>query len=115
MKAGTETGSLMNHIMTNAAQAKPEVGMGCTLCGWTDRHAGTVVEIKSDRRIVVQQDIATRTDTLGMSDQQTYDYTPNPNGAKYVFFLNKRGQWKCKSMGYGLVLNTRREYYDFSF
>jgi hypothetical protein len=115
MKLGSETGSLANHLHTRYVQPEPKVGMGCTLLGWTDRHAATVIEVKTPRKIVVQQDTAVRTDKNGMSECQEYTYTPNPNGAKYTFYKNKRGQWKQSKGSYGLTLNTREEYYDPSF
>ena len=114
MKLGSETGSLVNHVASTSKQPIPTVGMGCTILMWSDRHAATVVEIKSARRIVIQQDNAERTDKNGMSESQEYTYTPNTNAAKRVFFLNKRGRWVEQGGGNGLLLGQRIEFYDFT-
>lgn len=76
MKLGTQTGSLVNHIYGSSANPVPEVGMGCTVLGWTDRHAATIVEVKSPTKIAVVGDIAERTDSNGMSENQEYRYSP---------------------------------------
>ena len=78
MKLGTETGSMMNHLMVNANHPKPVVGMGATMCSWSDRTAATIVAV-TPKTITVKCDKATRTDKNGMSDCQTYSYTPDPN------------------------------------
>jgi hypothetical protein len=112
MKAGTETGSLMNHVMTSAKQAEPKVGMGATLCFWTDRKAGTIIKV-TRCQVHVQEDTATRTDSGGMTEAQQYTYTPNPEGAVHVFRKTKKG-WHSTS-GAGLTIGVRRAYHDFSF
>jgi hypothetical protein len=124
------TGSLVNRISEGPGQPQPEVGMGATLCCHSDRHAGTVVEIFTVGKaqfVVIQRDHAKRTDNLGMSDSQDYDYTPDPEGPKYTFRLdNKTGRYIgarfkeetkrwVKSDSYGLRLGHRDEHYDFSF
>jgi hypothetical protein len=45
MKLGTHTGSLTNHIYSRAVPITPEVGMGCTLLSWSDRHPATIIDI----------------------------------------------------------------------
>lgn len=112
MRLGSETGSLMNHLFTGPGQIEPAVGMGATICCWTDRHAGTIVKV-TRCQVHVQLDVATRTDSNGMSECQTYSYSPNPNGGVTVFRKTKRG-WRSKN-GYGLLIGSRREYYDYSF
>lgn len=114
------TGSLINNIHGNSAQRSPEVGMGATVLMWTDRHAATITEVsKSGKAITIQRDVAKRTDNLGMSDAQSYEYTPNPDADKQVFTLRKNGAWvrKGQSMKNGerLGIGYRNEYYDFSF
>lgn len=112
MKAGTETGSLMNHVMSRLATPTPEVGMGATILMWTDRHAATIVKV-TPTQVHVQQDKATRVDKNGMSDSQDYTYEPNPEAPIQVFRKTKRG-WRDRS-GQGLGIGYRCEYYDFSF
>ena len=98
--------------------AVPAVGDGATVCFWTDRHAATVTEVvlfKSGARqgqvrsITVQEDTVTRVDGGGMSDSQSYEFTPNPAGAKRTFHTDKSGRTP------GLAVGGRSHYYDFSF
>jgi hypothetical protein len=112
MRLGSETGSAMNHVYTTSAQPEPEVGMGATMCSWTDRHAGTIVKV-TPCQVHVQEDIAKRTDENGMSECQRYEYTPNPRAPVTIFRHTKRG-WRSKC-GKGLMIGVRMEYYDYSF
>jgi hypothetical protein len=113
MRLGSQTGSVMNHLMTTSAQVEPVVGMGATICCWTDRHAATIVKV-TRCQIHVQKDNATRTDENGMSECQTYSYSPNPNAPVIIFRKTKRGGWRS-ACGNGLLVGHRRHYYDFSF
>lgn len=112
MKAGTETGSLMNHVMGSSAQPAPVVGMGATVLMWTDRKAGTVVKV-TKTQVHVRLDHAKRIDKNGMSDAQSYEYSPDPEGSIIVFRMTKRGY--RSSGGNGLGLGYRRAYHDYSF
>lgn len=112
MKAGTETGSLMNHIYSRCTNPEPQVGMGATVLMWTDRHAATIIRV-TRCTITVQEDIATRVDGNGMSESQAYEYTANPQGRVTTFRKTKRG-WR-DSCGSGLLIGTRRKYHDYSF
>jgi len=113
-----QTASLMSHLMMNDTQPEPEAGMPATICGWTDRSPATVIEVrlfKSGARkgqvceVVVQEDSYRRTDTLGMSDCQSYEYSRNPEGYTRTFKRGKDGKFK------GLTLGHRERYYDYSF
>lgn len=114
MKLGSDTGSLINHVMAGSHTPTPEIGMGATILKWSDRHAATIVEMKG-KRVTVQEDTATRTDTNGMSEMQSYDYTPNPEGYKRTFSLRKNGQYKEVKGGAVLMIGHRAEYHDYSF
>jgi len=117
LKLGTQTGSLINHVISCAKSITPEVGMACTILMWSDRHAATIIEV-SPKKIVVQDDIATRTDSYGMSDCQSYDYTPNPEGAKSTYTLRKNGKWVREGdsiKGQQVAIGERDHYYDYSF
>lgn len=113
------TNSLMSNIYLNSKMPEPVVGMGATACYYTDRHACTVIEVRGPKTIVVQEDTATRSDNLGMSDCQSYEYSPNPNGHKYVVTLRNNGRWvkqgQSAKNGLGLVIGRRMHYYDYSF
>jgi hypothetical protein len=111
MKLGTETGSVMNHLFTASAQPEPAVGMGATICCWTDRHAATIVKV-TRCQIHVQADVAIRTDKNGASECQQYEYRRDPSSTVIVFRKTKRG-WRSNQGG--LLIGVRRHYYDYSF
>jgi hypothetical protein len=119
MKAGTETGSLVNHLYSRTIPSdEPVIGMAATILGWTDRHPGTVVEIKRTAKtatIFVQADHAKRVDDNGMSEAQEYVYSRNPNGPIYTFRRQPNGSWREKGKGSCCILGRREMYYDFSF
>lgn len=111
-------GSLINRMYDQQGEAPVQVGMGATILMWSDRRAGTIIEVQrfrsgpnagKPRIIIVQEDNAKRTDKLGMSDSQSYEYEPNPNGIKHRFNARKDGTFK------GLLIGRREEYYDYSF
>lgn len=113
------TGSLINHIAdTSAPQSlQPEVGMGATRIGWSDRNAGTIVAVSPSRKTIVwQRDIATRTDGRGMSEMQEYTFERNPDAVEVTFTLRKDGAYRRKGDSADrLILGVRNEYHDFSF
>lgn len=112
LKAGTETGSLVNHVLSGSGTA-PKVGDGATILMWTDRHAGTVVKVSpSGKTVTVREDTATRIDSNGMSESQVYEYKPNALGKEWKFRLTKRG-WRSGSTG--VLFGTRQAYHDYSF
>lgn len=104
---------------------EPELGMAATITHWTDRDAATVVGILG-KVVKVQQDHAKRTDTNGMSDAQSYEYSRNPDGRVYFFRRDKHNRWVQvkfneltgrwnNAAGPGLILGFRDEHYDYSF
>jgi hypothetical protein len=105
--------------MSESVNKVPEVGMGATINMYTDRHAATIVEVKSPTKIVIQQDSAERTDSNGMSESQDYAFTPNPKAAKEVYTKRKNGLWiktgESKGNGTSLHIGQRNEYHDYSF
>lgn len=116
LKLGSETGSLVSHVMSGSEPARPEVGMGATILRWSDRHAATIVGVsKSGKTVQVQRDHAKRIDKLGMTDSgQQYEFSRNPDAPIYAYRLGKRG-WRGKGGSPGLLIGHRDEYYDFSF
>ncbi len=113
------TNSLFSNIMANSQHPTPEVGMGATRLGWTDRHPYTIIEVLGPKRIKVQSDNATRVDKNGMSECQEYLYEPDPTGGVEEVTLRKNGRWvtKGESQGQGtaFALGYRKKYHDFSF
>lgn len=108
-------GSLNNRLMENVKPPVPTVGMGGTILMYSDRHAVTVVEVLSPKRIVVQEDTARRTDKNGMSECQDYEYSPNPNAPRIEFSLRKDGRWRQSKTTTVLMLGERDSYHDYSF
>ena len=112
-------GSLVNQLLGTASDLVPVVGMGATKIMWSDRKPYTVVEVINTTTVVVQEDDYKRVDTNGMSDSQSYEFSPNPEGIKYTVTRRKNGQWvrKGSSMkdGAKFCLGTRDKYHDFSF
>jgi len=54
-------------------EPEPTVGMGVTMLSWSDRHAGTIVEVNMKKRyIAITEDDATRIDNNGISEGQQY-------------------------------------------
>lgn len=109
-------GSLHNLLADRANVDSPfQVGDGATLVYWTDRQACTVISVsKSGKSMVIQNDTATRSDSNGMSDAQSYEYAPNPNGSTHSVRLTKRG-WRVGGQRGQAVVPGRRHYHDFSF
>jgi hypothetical protein len=123
MKLGTETGSVINHLMSRSTrdQATPEVGMGATVLMWTDRRAATVTRVWVERKatlIRVQYD----------EEQPDGSFAHNPNGGTDTFRQANIGGWeqvtknsdtgrynKVEGGGWGLMLGVRQSYRDPSF
>ncbi len=115
-------GSLVNRLeeaQVATEEDVPAVGDGATLYLHSDRHAFTVTFVgKKGRKekmrsvVTIQKDKATRTDSLGMSDSQSYAYSRDPLGNTLeVTFRN--GKWRAEN---GIVVFGKRdEYYDYSF
>lgn len=104
----------MSNIMASARQPVPVVGMGVTLCKYTDREAGTVVRVSdSGKSFWFTIDDAMRTDSNGMSDCQTYAYKSNPNGYEYMARQNKTGGWVANKMS--VIVGRRDKHYDYTF
>lgn len=118
-RLGSHVGSTSNYLFANAADSQPVVGMGATAILWSDRHAHTVVAVRSARRIATQEDTATRTDKNGMSESQDYSYAPNPKATVKWWTLRKNAAWVAEgedmTNGTRLLIGTRETYIDPSF
>ena len=116
-------GSLVNTLYDGDATdfaSQVKVGDGATVLYYTDRRAATVVDVRNNgKTVTVQEDTATRTDGLGMTDAQTYEYTRNLDGRTMTFTLRKNGRYvrKGDTMRGGLAvrLGVRNHYHDYSF
>lgn len=117
-----QTGSLVNNLYAGVdprTQIVPEVGMGATMLMYSDRHAGTIVEVSpSGKSFIFKRDNAKRVDKNGMSDSQEYEYTTNHHASPELVRKAKNGYWYTKGgmkNGTQVALGFRREYCDFSF
>jgi len=124
MKLGTQTGSLMNHLMANGTH-KAQIGKGATILQWTDRHAYFVNFVSANgKRALIERAKAVRIDDNGMSDSQDYKYERMENAdIREVVF--KWGKWrmeytcpyenKKKYQPINIAWGVMQEYYDYSF
>jgi hypothetical protein len=123
MHLGTQTGSLVNHLLSSSATREPVIGEGATVLHWSDRTPCTVTGWDAGKQIVeLREDLATCLDF----DMQTYEFEPSVFKASYWFKREKNGKW-CqvflnrttgrwiKSKGMGLILGRREKYRDPSF
>lgn len=129
MKLGSETNSLVNHVMATSVAPVPAVGDGATILGWTDRHPATVIKVERKGKshyIWVQADHYKRIDNNGMSEEQEYEYAPDPTGSILTYRLygdkrrlhavqlNNSGKWVKTGNG-GVLFGVRQKYHDFTF
>lgn len=110
----------MAYFDVSGTRVQPSIGQGATVCYWTDRHAGTIIDISGDAKTLSwQQDKTKRIDKNGMSESQSYEYEHNELGEIIVFTLRKNGKWIRKGQlmrnGTSLSIGHRSEYYDYSF
>ncbi len=111
-------GSLTNAIHAHVKSPEPVVGMGATELCWSDREPYTVVEVISAKKIVVQSDIATRTDKNYEAGPQIYTFAPNPEAPRIVVTLRRNGRWVRQgdsSKGSPFKLGSRDKYHDYTF
>jgi hypothetical protein len=137
MKLGSQTVSVMNHLMARGVigQPEPKPGMGATILMWTDRHAATVFRVFEWRGQVA---IETRDDNSkvisgsGHDGSAAYEYSTNVRGSRRYFVREESGMWRearvksepgaplklklaRKGDGNGLRIGSREEYRDPSF
>lgn len=117
-------GSFINMIAHNSGTSEPEVGMGATYLGWSDRHPYTIAEVvrfKSGAKkgeikgVYARQDQSKRTDQNGMSEVQSWEFIQDPSAPLEYFPKRKDGRFS-KGPNYGtLSIGVRDRYHDFSF
>lgn len=100
----------------NSIASNPVVGMGATIQHWSDRTPATVITVSpSSKKIVLQEDKATRTDQNGMSEVQEYSYQTDSDGTLYTATLRDDGTYRIKGSKQLVSLGNRRKYHDYSF
>lgn len=130
LRLGTQTGSLVNHMMSCAVigEPTPEIGMGATMLSWSDRNPATIVQvfnIGKTQYIGVNEDDATRTDNNGISESQSYEFKFNPSVFIRYYRKTAKGTWEgcrvnpetgrfIKANG-SVTIGKRDKYWDPSF
>jgi len=98
-----------------------KVGDGATYGIGSDRYPYTVVEIKSEATIIVVADHYKRIDKNGFSENQEYEYTPDPNGCRITVTRRRERDdyvWRKKGETKGggrFSFHGRNAYQDPSF
>lgn len=95
----------------------PFVGMPATIAVGSDRYPATVVEVKTPRKIVIQEDVTIDRASNTFTEDQKYTYFENPLAEKKVYSLRKDGCWMESGTQNGrvLFLGSRTKYRDPSF
>lgn len=102
--------------MNNEKNIEPAIGMGVTICYWSDRIPGTIVQISSSKKtIFIQEDYYQRIDNNGLSESQEYQYSRNIDGAIHTATRRKDGSFRISKSKTLVALGHRRKFYDFSF
>lgn len=96
--------------------SNPTVGEGATIYYYSDRKPATVVQVgRNGKRIIMQEDIATRIDKNGMSEVQSYEYKSDPNGEILIATLRKDKTYRLVGSKTLVSFGYRQKYYDYSF
>lgn len=127
MKLGTQTGSLINHIMSNTVSSEIKVGMGATFLSWTDRHPGTLID-KFEKGAYTY--LKVRHDVVDYHDDRSgnYDIVDGEDTNFSMFRFKSNGTSGFQKVGInpdtgrfiklgdgGLALGRREYYYDPHF
>ena len=127
MKLGTQTNSLVNHIMANTVSSEIEAGTPATFLSWTDRHPGTIIEKFSKGRFTY---IKVRRDEVVYAEDRSGNFTikdgsddnfqmfrfktDGSSGFQKVGINPDTGRYVKWGDG-GLSVGNREYYYDPSF
>jgi len=104
-------GGFFNQVMSQNA-TEPVVGEGATVLLYSDRHAYEVVEVSPNKKTVkIQRYNPKRTDGLGMSDAQSYEYKELTGEVRTLYY--KWGSWKTKSETALFTEEARQTYGNF--
>lgn len=129
MKLGSETGSLVNHLMSTSSNDEPNIGTPATILSWSDRAAATVTDVfvKNGRTIVeVTYDLSTVVRGSLADGSAEYRYERDPSGSVRYFRRERTGAWFhvrenvntgrwVMSGRSGILFGHRETYYDPSF
>lgn len=95
---------------------KPEVGMGCTECLWSDSHACTITKVsESGKTIWYRRDEAKIVKGSALDGSAEYEYSFDENGIDHKARLRKDGKYRGLGTDNRIILGVRKEYYDPHF
>lgn len=95
---------------------KPEVGMGCTECLYTDSHACTITKVsESGKTIWYRRDKAKIVKGTALDGSAEYEYSFDENGFDHKATLRKDGRYRATGTNFGIILGVRNEFYDPHF
>ncbi len=101
----------------------PEIGMPATIIYWSDREPATIVAV-APKKVWIVIDESKRTDSNGISEDQTYEYASKPRfnhkgeDMAILYTLRQNGRYVRKGdnmKGNSIVIGRRRKYVDPSF
>lgn len=128
MQLGTQTGSLINSIMSNTVSSEIKVGAPATFLMWTDRNPGTVIKVfkkgvytyinvRHDE-VEYHKDCSGNYDIVDGNDENysTYRFkTDGSSGFQLVMQNAETGRWIQRGRAGGLTVGKREYYYDPHF
>ena len=104
-------GGFFNQLMSNN-DSVPVVGEGATELMYSDRHAFEVLEVDEKKKTcVIDQYKVKRTDKLGMSDSQDYEYKELAGNPTTLYW--KWGAWRVKGKSFVFTDEAREKYGEF--
>lgn len=106
----------MKKMLNTSDEIIPQIGMGVTIAYYSDSCPATIIQITNNgKRLVVQVDSSTRTDTNGVSDIQSYTYSTDPNGEILIVTKRKDGTYRLTKSKSLVHIGVRRKFHDYSF
>lgn len=123
------TANVISQMLHAAVRGAPDpvVGMGVTVCWYTDRTVGTITEVVSPTHIVFTSDRTVPNPAIPVEiGHQNWVHTPDPDGSKRHAMKHRNGRWylaKASKLGTYTVskkstpiaVGRRDYYYDWSF
>lgn len=112
-RLGREFGSVNNWLASGQGKdVEIEPGMGVTFLMWSDRHAGTVINVRGKKRrfIEVQRDKEKMVKGHRQTESQQYEFERDPEGLIQTVSF-RQGAWRTKG-GTVVYFGHRSAYYD---
>lgn len=98
------------------------IGDGVTAHVGSDRYPYTIIQVVHHGKVIIQEDSFRRVDQNGLSEMQSYEFSPNPHGRIVTITLrsDRKGnvywrQAKHKKNSTPFTITGRSAYLDPSF